>query len=167
MNKFKIMILLLSFFLVTSHISAQDYQTLMEKVLASYQNIGKTLSQVSMEGVSHEAEQIVSTTQQIMNLKTGLPKEKMEQFNILMARMNSYSKGLLKKKGIELLRNEYDLLSHAIIGYLKTFGADKEYYLYACEGDMNLWIQENKEPQQDPYCDSPCGKIIDKVGKGD
>ena len=100
-----------------------------------------------------------------MNLKTGLPKEKIGQFNILMKRINSHSNNLLNKKDIESLRDEYVLLSNAVIGYIKTFESDKKYYIYACEGDMTLWIQKNKEPQQDPYCDSPCGKIIDETGK--
>jgi hypothetical protein len=148
-----------------SQVIAQDYQALMEKVLVSYQNIGKTLSETSTEGIQHEAEQIVSITQQIMDQKAGLPKEKVSQFNILMKRMNSQSTNLLNNKDIESLRNEYVLLSNAVIGYIHTFEFDKEYYVYACEGDLTPWVQKNKKPQKDPYCDSPCGKIIEEIGR--
>ena len=82
-----------------------------------------------------------------------------------MNRMNSHSNNLLNKKDIESLRNEYVLLSNAVIGYIKTFESDKEYYVYACEGDLTPWIQKNKEPQKDPFCDSPCGKIIEEIGR--
>ena len=83
-----------------------------------------------------------------------------------MNRIENHSNALLDETTIELLREKYILLSQDMIGYLNTFGSPNgKYYIYACEGDLTLWIQKNKEPQQDPYCDSPCGKIIDETGK--
>jgi hypothetical protein len=58
------------------------------------------------------------------------------------------------------MRVEYDVLSHPVIAYVKMFGTKKKYYIFACEGDMNLWIQSKKEPQADPYCDTACGMVI-------
>ena len=137
----------------------------MEQIIKHYQDIGQSLSKGSTEEVTQHANAIVTATEEIMKLQDGLPKEKREQFNILVKRTNSYAKRLVGNKDIEALRTEFDVLSKPVIGYLNTFGSDKKYFVYACEGDMNLWIQENKEPQQDPYCDSPCGKIIGEIGK--
>lgn len=151
-----------------SPLFAQDHKILMEQVIEHYQKIGQSLSKGSTEEVTQHANAIITATDQIMKLQDGLPKEKREQFDILMKQTNSYAKRLVGNKDIEELRTEFDVLSHPLIGYLNTFGSDKKYFIYACEGDMTMWIQENKEPQQDPYCDSPCGKIIDEtVKKGD
>ncbi len=148
-----------------SPLFAQGHKILMEQVIEHYQKIGQSLSKGSTEEVTQHANAIVTATDQIMRLKDGLPKEKRQQFNILVKRTNSYAKKLVGNKDIEALRTEFDVLSKPLIGYLNTFGSGKKYFIYACEGDMTLWIQENKEPQQDPYCDSPCGKIIDEIGK--
>ena len=156
------------FFLEVNSLFAQDHKILMEQIIEHYQKIGQGLSKGSTEEITQHANAIVTTTDQIMKLQDGLPKEKREQFNILVKRTNSYAKRLVGNKDIEVLRTEFDVLGKPLIGYLNTFGSDKKYFIYACEGDMNLWIQENKEPQQDPYCDSPCGKIIDETrNKGD
>jgi len=146
-----------------SQVVEQDYPTLMEKVLISYQNIGTALSQKTIIGIPHEAQQIVSITEQIMDLKPEMTEEKNQQCKVLMSRMNSHSNSLLNNEDINSLRNEYVLLSNAVIGYVNTFGSEKGYYLYVCEGDIMAWIQENKEPQQDPYCNLPCGKIIEEI----
>jgi hypothetical protein len=143
---------------------AQDYKILMEQIIEHYQKIGESLSKGSTEEVTQRAKAIVTATDQIMKLQDGLPKENRKQFNILVKRTNSYAQKLVGNKDIEALRTEFDVLSKPLIGYLNTFGSDKKYFIYACEGDMNLWIQENREPQQDPYCDSPCGKIIKAIG---
>ncbi len=167
MKTFISSVVLLTFLLLleVNPLFAQDHKILMEQVIEHYQKIGQNLSKGSTEEVTQHANAIITTTDQIMKLQDGLPKEKREQFDILMKQTNSYAKRLVGNKDIEELRTEFDVLGKPVIGYLNTFGSDKKYFIYACEGDMNLWIQENREPQQDPYCDSPCGKIIKEIGE--
>ncbi len=153
------------FLLEVDPLFAQDHKILMEQIIEHYQKIGQSLSKGSTEEITQHAKAIVTATNQIMKLQDGLPKEKRKQFNILVKRTNSYAKKLVGNKDIETLRTEFDVLSKPLIGYLNTFGSDKRYFIYACEGDMTLWIQKNKEPQEDPYCDSPCGKILDEIGR--
>lgn len=160
MNKFIITSIFIALIFLGSYsLFAQQQQILMEEMLDSYKTIGKTLSQGSNEGISLEAAKIISTT---IKLKSNVPEEKAEQFNMLINRIESHTQLLLDEKEIKLLRDRYDLLSHDILGYLNTFGSNKEYYVYACTGDLMYWVQQEKE-QNDPYCDIPCGKIISVI----
>ncbi|MCL4476135.1 MAG: DUF3347 domain-containing protein [Nitrospirae bacterium] len=166
MKTFLTLTTLLGFFflLEVKPLFAQDHKILMEQIMESYLKIGQSLSKGSTGEATQHAKAIVTATDQILKLQVGLPKEKRKEFNILVKRINSYAKRLVGKKDLEELRTEFDVLSHPVIGYLNTFGSDKKYFVYACEGDMNPWIQKNKEPQEDPYCDSPCGNIIKEIG---
>jgi len=162
MNKFKIVLFLIAIIFGSSYfIFAQQQQALMEKMLDSYQSIGKTLSLGSTDTISQETKKIISN---VIKLKSNVPEEKAEQFNTLMNRIENHSNALLDETTIELLREKYILLSQDMIGYLNTFGSHNgKYYIYACEGDLTPWIQQEEE-QRDPYCDSPCGKIIKEIG---
>lgn len=156
---------LLALFFIANSLLAQNYQTSMEKVVLSYEIIGQKLSAGSTDGIEAEAKTIITTTSGLLDKKDEFPKEKATQFGILLQRINDYTQRIIQAKNLEDMRIEYDVLSHPVIAYVKMFGIKKQYYIFACEGDMNLWIQENKEPQHDPYCDSPCGKIIEEIGE--
>ena len=157
MSKFNIPSLLVVFIFFGSYfLYAQNHQTLIDELLDSYQNIGEILSKGSTEGISLKAEEIISYT---LKLKSNVPEEKAEQYNILMNRIESHIQSLRGEKVVKLLRDKYDLLSHDILGYLNTFGTNKKYYVFACTGDLMHWVQQGKK-QNDPYCTNPCGKII-------
>ncbi len=160
MNKYNITPFLFMLVLLGSYsLHAQNHQILMKKMLDSYQTIGKTLSHGSTKGISLEAKKILSNT---IELKSDVPKEKAKQFNMLMSRIMRHTQSLLNENEIKLLRDKYDLLSHDMLGYLNTFDSPREYFMYACTGDLMHWIQQGKK-QNDPYCDNPCGKIISVI----
>lgn len=146
-----------------SSLPAQDYQTPMEKAVLSYERIGQKLSAGSTDGVEAEAQTIITTTSDLQGKKDVFPQKRSREFGILLKRINQYAQRFIQAETLEDMRIEYDVLSHPVIAYQKMFGAGKEYTIYACEGDMNLWIQSKKEPQADPYCDTACGMVIGEI----
>lgn len=143
---------------------AQNYSAMMEKAVLSYETIGQKLSAGSTDGLEAEAQTIITTTSDLLKKKTAeFPQKRSREFGILLKRINRNAQRLMQAKTLEDMRVEYDVLSHPVIAYQKMFGAGREYNLYACEGDMNLWIQSKKEPQADPYCDTACGMVIGEI----
>ncbi|MFZ5800417.1 MAG: hypothetical protein ACOY3D_03440, partial [Candidatus Omnitrophota bacterium] len=69
--------------------------------------------------------------------------------------INEASQRLLQAKSLKEKRIEYEVLSHPMVSYLKRF-ADKKYYIFACADDLEVWVQDKKEPIVDPYCANPC-----------
>lgn len=150
-------------FFVANSLQSQDYQPSMEEVILNYERIGQKLSAGSTDAIDTEAQTIITITSGLLEKKDEFPEKRSRKFGILLSRINQYTKRLIQAKNLEDRRIEYDVLSHPVIAYVKMFGPKKHYYIFACEWDMNLWIQSKKEPQADPYCDTACGMVIGEI----